>query len=1277
MIQTRAIQGTRLEVLGGFRLLTDEREQRLPSRHARAVLAFLALQNDRAVERSKLCGLIWPDEPESRARRSLSQALWRAKEIVPQVDRSLEADADRVRLIVNPSDPRAFLVDAARFQAALEGHAPDWDDRLLETHREALALYRGELLEGWADEWVLEERQRLHGLYVRALEGVARALEARTDLDGALEVAHKWVNSDSLNEDAHRLVMRLAASLGRTAQALEQYERLGVTLRSELGTQSAEPDARTRALRQRLVRHAHADPAHAPRASVTEASLIGRERERARLIAALERSRAGGTLVLLEGQSGIGKTRLLRELSADAAWRDVDVLWAQGLEFTRTEPFAALRHALEAHLTPARTARLAQRLEAVWINAAAGLVPNLAVASRSAQATVAPQDEPIRAQEGLRHVIKGLAATGPCVLVVDDLQWVDEGTLRVLERLTRHTPRGLTVIVAYRPSEARDRTAVWETLQALSAADGCERLKLEALSPEAAARLARASLNLGDDLTALDLIVPDANALAERLARDTNGHPLYLLETLRALIERGALRHEDGDWHSDFTADASLPVSDGVRTVIVARLSQLASGARTMIGVIALIGEPVAPEVLMEITLLGRAGLEALELLERRGWLEVHGEMYRVMHDLVRTTVSEELELHERRAHHAAIARVLGQREPERAAVIAYHHQAAEQWAQAAAHLVRAAEDAIRLHDYRSARTVLDRALDAPMRETLEPEILIEALELHWRASQVSGDLEAQERDLDALEELTRTDPPRAAHFEYKRAEVLSKRGQFQAAAELATAVRDAALERGQMEVVAQATSSLRMIFSDHGQHEQAIAHGLQAAQFFHDLGDEKAGALALMNLAGDEMYLGRADDAFDRLQIALQSFERLEHRLGVAGALGSLAIIEDSRNHRERSRQLQLQALETYRTIGSMTGAGRCLFNLAWMAVDRNHLAEALRLHRQALEVFLTTETTNLEMHTRRSLTGLLVIQLGRWEEADAQLGITSAYFERTNNARGRWYNLDARQRIATQRGQIKKALGLVEQMHQIALDANDAPCEVMARWSQARLQAQRGDEGALEAFAGIKPDLEQFGMLGLTAEFDTHLAKAYLNAGQAQAALELIDPSLNASQGTDDEPRLVPDLHHLRARALRQLGRNAEAEHALDRAYRELQEAFEGLGKPDRDLALSRVPEWRDLAHDWESRRLRRVTTHWPNAGEPGMSLAVQLTLESPKDLGVAGKTSRRRLQLERVLREATEQGSAPRIADLAALFGLSLATLKRDLAALRDTKTLAPDA
>jgi DNA-binding SARP family transcriptional activator/class 3 adenylate cyclase len=247
----------RIELLGELRAVHDGRVvTRFRSQKTALLLAYLAYHPHRPHRREQLCELLWPEGDPQTALANLRNTLRWLRQALEPPGTSSEAllVADRATLRLNPD---AVTTDVAEFEAALHaaaraGSHPERAQCLTRAEE----LYRGELLAGCYDDWILQEREWLAERYFQALGGLIGQLEQVGDLPRALEVAHRGVSIDPLREEAHAELMRLYAASGQPAAALRQYSELERLLKQEL---AATPSAATRTLvgqieRQLLIR---------------------------------------------------------------------------------------------------------------------------------------------------------------------------------------------------------------------------------------------------------------------------------------------------------------------------------------------------------------------------------------------------------------------------------------------------------------------------------------------------------------------------------------------------------------------------------------------------------------------------------------------------------------------------------------------------------------------------------------------------------------------------------------------------------------------------------------------------------------------------------------------------------------------------------------------------------------------------------------------------------------------------------------------------------------
>jgi DNA-binding SARP family transcriptional activator len=244
-----ATEPLRIEMFGGLRVCCNGTViDRFATRNTGALLARLAFQPDRAHPREELACLLWPEADDETARHNLRQTLVylrRAIEstIVPG-STVLVADKATVRLATT-----AIVTDLAQFDGLLRS-ARETGPARIEHLTEAVNLYRGELLAGYYEEWILPERRRQEAAYVGALDDLQRLLwEAGEPLQAA-DYALKVATLDPYREEAHLAVMRLFAAAGQPATVRRQYEEMERILRDDLGE---EPSEATRAEAERLV----------------------------------------------------------------------------------------------------------------------------------------------------------------------------------------------------------------------------------------------------------------------------------------------------------------------------------------------------------------------------------------------------------------------------------------------------------------------------------------------------------------------------------------------------------------------------------------------------------------------------------------------------------------------------------------------------------------------------------------------------------------------------------------------------------------------------------------------------------------------------------------------------------------------------------------------------------------------------------------------------------------------------------------------------------------
>ncbi len=691
-----------LYFLGAPRVEWNGTTVEFDTRKAVALLAYLAVTGE-AHTRDAIATLLWPDFDQTHARAALRRTLSVMHKALGE--ESLEIGREQVRLAPGLD----LWLDVAEFrrllpECAKEGLQPQ--ERActpcIENLKRAVDLYRDDFLAGFTlrdsasfDDWQFFQSESLRASLAQALAALASCLAGLGDFEAAVLYARRWLALDNLNEEAHRQLMRLYAWAGRRNAALRQYRECARILEEQLGV---EPLEETQDLYQAILEHRLKAPPSQPepvqfirpdglpltesqlpsRESAEALPLVGREAEWQALLKAYQNA-TDGYLAALEGEAGIGKSRLAEDLAVYAAGQGSRTALVRSYEGEAGLAYAPFMEALRlAYRYPGSTGRL-RGLSPAWLGEASRLLPELAslLPEPPALAPIESPGEQARFFEAVRLVLTDLfAGELPGLLVLDDLHWADTASLDLLAYLLRRL-RGsrLLILLTWRaeasPAQGRLQRMVSEAQRQGYAA----RMALHRLTPADFERLMQAIGQTGRELP---------ESLGKRLYHEAEGLPLFVSEYLATLEE------------SEPTSEAKWPIPSGVRGLLEIRLGAVDETGQQLLSTAAVIGRSFDFDILRLAS--GRSEAEtvaSLEALLGRGLIreEAHpeqegnqssGPAYDFSHEKLRDLVYEKISLARRRLLHRRVAEALAGQErsrpvPGAAGQIALHyHQAGE-----------------------------------------------------------------------------------------------------------------------------------------------------------------------------------------------------------------------------------------------------------------------------------------------------------------------------------------------------------------------------------------------------------------------------------------------------------------------------------------------------------------------------------------------------------------------------------------------------------------------
>lgn len=622
--------------------------------------------------RSELAALFWPETDDATARQNLRRLLSLARSELPDPD-ALAATSEAVSL-----NPRLVWSDARVIEELQHVDA-------LDAWQTIADLYRGSFLSGFFlrnnasfELWQTSMAERLR---TRGLNALARLIDhstARGDYEQAVQYARRYLEIDSVAETIHRHLITLYARLGERDLALRQFGECTLILERELGV---EPLPETRAAcnlarqNRTLPFFLSAPPAACQVLPSLELPLVGREAALRQLTAAFGRHKHGG-LLLLTGESGIGKSRLLQVFLAQQSARVLTGNCHAGSELLAYHPVVdAFRQAAGAEL--------GRGVDEVWLAEAEQLLPELRTLFPRLPARKAAHVERVQARlfEALVQLLLGLAARQQVILCLEDIHWADSASIAWLHyALTRLRGRGVCVIAT---SALPLTENVGALLRDLDRGGQTHEIRLGSLAPADVLSI----------LHAVKAPQPQDAATAARIHAAAGGNTFFVLELIRELRRQGLL---------DCAPDP-LPVPQTIHNVIERRLSDLNAKARQVLEAAAVLNPELDFEVLRATT--GRDDQEVsdgVDQLAEHQLLLLNEKGASFHHSIVQATVYAGLNPWRRRLLHKRAAEALVRLGRQRGR---YLHAAV------AAHFAAAGNEQIALYYYcKAAQAALSHA---------------------------------------------------------------------------------------------------------------------------------------------------------------------------------------------------------------------------------------------------------------------------------------------------------------------------------------------------------------------------------------------------------------------------------------------------------------------------------------------------------------------------------------------------------------------------------------
>jgi len=687
------------------------------TRQARQLLKILITERPRPVSTDRLIDLLWPNSTPDAAATTLRSAINALRNVLEPERRSRAPS----KYVVTETPGYAFhnhadiWLDVGHFETLLnQAEQEPSAQRRQALLDEAIVLYQDDYLtsDPYAD-WAQNEREQLRERYFAALLTVAALRAKQGNFTAAIAACRRVIARDPVRENAYQAMMRFQAESGDSASALLTYERCRALLAEELG---ADPSPLTQAWHQQILNGeigpqqvdatTVGEATHAPTPTPASARVplalppqaltfgsergsealpaesdspifVGRAVEISLLNQRVAQATAGhGSLLLLDGEAGVGKTHLVYHLLQQVAGPTLTVIHTTCQPLEQQLPFAALSDGLGRYFHTLPTSLL-RAFPLASMAQLAQLVPSLQdrlpdLPVPSVEALANNDDNRQRLINGIIALITALAEVRPLFFFFDDAHWADTETLALLGRLAQRLPQlPIFLLLAFRSGEVVENEALETLLHTLRRTDPHVPYHIERFDRREANDLVEALLG--------PQLIEEPQRLEQLVAllyETTQGNPLFLTEALRALQEQSTGIVEQAweellsqaEKRSAYPADElradhlGLVKNPRVQEIILERLRRLPPSARNLLHLCAVIGRDFSLDLLEQIALADPTGdlVVALEILLQRNFLvERADDRIDFSHQIARQVAYEHMSILQRRRLHLRVAEAL------------------------------------------------------------------------------------------------------------------------------------------------------------------------------------------------------------------------------------------------------------------------------------------------------------------------------------------------------------------------------------------------------------------------------------------------------------------------------------------------------------------------------------------------------------------------------------------------------------------------------------------
>ncbi len=868
---------------------------------------------------------------------------------------------------------------------------------------------------------------------------------------------------------------------------------------------------------------------------------VGRKEELGELISSIENvEEIGCSVVFIQGEAGIGKTRLVSEFKMHAAERGFNFLVGNSY-YESSDPYLPLKEAFQEYM------------DRSFEGYDEGLVSSLVDLTREG-----PRPEDRKMFDAQRksafyestQEVKKIAEKNPLVIFLDDLQWADRASLEIFHYMIQHLKDAPVLFIgAFRPEEIGREHPLSEVLQRISYSERERSKKIE---------LDR--LGEGETREIIEGLVDSedvSEGFVDLLHSRSEGNPLFIKECVGEMQENGSLDPVEGRYPSS-EDDFSIPSL--IKDIISRRVDRLDRETRKILQVGSVIGEKVPFPILLETS-----GMDELDMLdhidilqESRLWIEdPDEERLDFTHELVRNSVYQDipepvkLSLHEKVA--GKIESIYEERLNEFYSDLGYHYKKADISMSSFKYYLKAAEEAENVYAHENAIDFYDEALDiAP-----DEEDRLNALEGLSDVNRVLGEYETARGYLEEGLEITESIETKQRLYR-KLGKTWERQSQYDKGLEM--------IERG-LNLSNKRNLERSRLLSNRGwmmmrmrEYEEAVEAIEEGKDIAEDLNDKRQIAQCLHHLGSVLFYEAKFDKALDNLSRSLELREETEEERERAATLNNIGAIYGQLNELGKALEHHEKALEIRKRIGDKSGISGSLNNLGVIHFNRSEYEQAIDYFEESLELTRRIGDRSGVAFALNNI-GMVSLERGEPEEAAKRFKKSIEVCDEIDDKLTKAGSLNNLGLYHHSMGELDQALDLLKDSLGIREKVGDqsGKASSLANIGDALYEKQKYDESEKNYEKSLKicrelGDMEQLvnGLQGL--------AKVKAKNDENEKALEIIEEAIETS-GKLDSPEKEKTSYLVRSLINRKKG-------DLEKAKEDIEKTKASVSKDDRDV-------------------------------------------------------------------------------------------------------------